>query len=547
MSRTYSYPGDGSWVHFEIPVGQHYTGSFENLVFVMDDDANAAGDARFRNLVVHEDTLSNMPPVLTITGPVSGSSYVAGQLITFDATASDAEEGDLSGQITWHSDLDGALGMGAPLSTAGLSTGSHTVTVSVTDGQGAEAQQQVVTVVVTPADQARRRSTSMTTPWCRIPGQDLAGGAVIEDAGNTLRLTGNTWKRMAYPYTVTESTVIEFDYRSDLEGEIHAIAFDNGETTPNGSHFFVLEGTAGGGVGTYSYPGDGSWVHFEIPVGQHYTGSFDNLVFVMDDDANAAGDARFRNLVVHEDTLSNMPPVLTVTGPVSGSSYVAGQLITFDATASDAEEGDLSGQITWHSDLDGALGMGAPLSTAGLSTGSHTVTVSVADGQGAEAQQQVVTVVVTPADSGPTPIDFNAHTLVSYPGQDLAGGAVIEDGGSTLRLTGNTWKRMTYPYTVTESTVIEFDYQRDLEGEIHAIAFDNGETTPNGSHYFVLDGTAGGGIGTYSYSGDGSWVHFEIPVGQHYTGSFENLVFLMDDDANAAGEERFRNLVVYDE
>jgi hypothetical protein len=48
--RTYSYPGDGSWVHFEIPVGRHYRGSFANLVFLM--DADAAGDARFRDLVV---------------------------------------------------------------------------------------------------------------------------------------------------------------------------------------------------------------------------------------------------------------------------------------------------------------------------------------------------------------------------------------------------------------------------------------------------------------------------------------------------------------
>ncbi|MFO0888059.1 MAG: hypothetical protein U0790_02815 [Isosphaeraceae bacterium] len=36
----------------------------------------------------------------------------------------------------------------------------------------------------------------------------------MEDAGATLHLSGNTWKKVALPYAVTANTVLEFDFRS---------------------------------------------------------------------------------------------------------------------------------------------------------------------------------------------------------------------------------------------------------------------------------------------------------------------------------------------
>ncbi len=59
------------------------------------------------------------------------------------------------------------------------------------------------------------------------PAQDLSGTYSVEDGGATLRLTGNTWKKIDLPYTVTANTVIEFDFASSQQGEIHGIGFDN--------------------------------------------------------------------------------------------------------------------------------------------------------------------------------------------------------------------------------------------------------------------------------------------------------------------------------
>ena len=40
-----------------------------------------------------------------------------------------------------------------------------------------------------------------------------------------------------------------------------------------------------------------------IPVGTFYTGAFDYLVLVMDDDAGAGADSRFSNVVIRETLL----------------------------------------------------------------------------------------------------------------------------------------------------------------------------------------------------------------------------------------------------
>ena len=53
--------------------------------------------------------------------------------MTLMGTAGDAEDGDLSGSISWSSNLDGGLGTGASVTTSSLSVGVHVITASVTD------------------------------------------------------------------------------------------------------------------------------------------------------------------------------------------------------------------------------------------------------------------------------------------------------------------------------------------------------------------------------------------------------------------------------
>ena len=67
--------------------------------------------------------------------------------------------------------------------------------------------------------------------------QDGTGTFSIEDDGATLHLTGNLWKQIAFSYTIRENTVIEFDFSSATQGEIHSIGFDNDLSITAGSAF----------------------------------------------------------------------------------------------------------------------------------------------------------------------------------------------------------------------------------------------------------------------------------------------------------------------
>ncbi len=90
-------------------------------------------------------------PAVTITGPSDGSSFNAGDSISFTGTAIDTEDGDLSGSLSWQSDRDGPLGTGGSI-TVPLSTGgAHTITATATDSGGLTGTDQIgITINTAP-------------------------------------------------------------------------------------------------------------------------------------------------------------------------------------------------------------------------------------------------------------------------------------------------------------------------------------------------------------------------------------------------------------
>ena len=77
----------------------------------------------------------NQPPTVFITSPADGASFDSGDTILFEGTASDPEDGDLTGSLAWTSSIDGPIGAGGSFSKA-LTDGNHTITASVTDSGG---------------------------------------------------------------------------------------------------------------------------------------------------------------------------------------------------------------------------------------------------------------------------------------------------------------------------------------------------------------------------------------------------------------------------
>jgi hypothetical protein len=152
-------------------------------------------------------------------------------------------------------------------------------------------------------------------------------------------------------------------------------------------------------------------------------------------------------------------------------------------------------------------------------------------------------VVVT--GGGANTINFNDYTIQTYDTAQDAGSADVLDGGATLKIYNNAWKKIDYPYTVTADTVLEFDFKASSEVEVQGIGFDDDDSTSSNKTFRVY-GTQDWGIGDYSYTGGGSYQHFSIPVGNHFTGSELYLIFSCDDDASGGGEAYFSNVRVYE-
>src|SRR6185295_15652956 len=79
-------------------------------------------------------------PVVAIAAPASGAVFftTAGP-VRLEASATDAEDGDLGAGVRWTSSLDGALGTGGTID-ATLGVGTHTITASVSDQHGVTRQ-----------------------------------------------------------------------------------------------------------------------------------------------------------------------------------------------------------------------------------------------------------------------------------------------------------------------------------------------------------------------------------------------------------------------
>ena len=80
--------------------------------------------------------VTNKAPTVTITAPPTNWRVAQGNPVTFAATATDPEDGDVSANVIWTSSKDGQIGTGASITLSNLSKGRHRITASVTDGAG---------------------------------------------------------------------------------------------------------------------------------------------------------------------------------------------------------------------------------------------------------------------------------------------------------------------------------------------------------------------------------------------------------------------------
>lgn len=153
---------------------------------------------------------------------------------------------------------------------------------------------------------------------------------------NTVLLQDNTWRSLLMSYDITASTVIDFEFRSTSQGEIHGVAFGS-DANANSSLTFKVHGTQNWGITDYDNYSGSSWTNYSIPVGTFYTGLADRLVFVNDNDTGSGNNSYFRNIVIHEGTCPNSNSSLfTTTGeePLDSDDIGTTALIVYPVPAS---------------------------------------------------------------------------------------------------------------------------------------------------------------------------------------------------------------------
>src|SRR5262249_5253275 len=135
-------------------------------------------DASGVNASAHVTIVVEPLLTLTIGGPAPGATFVPGAPITLVATATDSEDGTLTGAIQWSSDLDGTLGTGGTVVASTLRSGAHTLTASVTDSHGKTAMGHVAILVNAPPTIT---ITAPADPASFVPGEVVALRASAHD------------------------------------------------------------------------------------------------------------------------------------------------------------------------------------------------------------------------------------------------------------------------------------------------------------------------------------------------------------------------------
>lgn len=101
----------------------------------------------------------NQPPEVEITSPSDGAAVSADTELALRGSATDPEEGELTGSaLTWTSNQEGIIGEGSEATAIDLSLGSHEITLSATDSEGAQGSASVSIAVEGSGAVAGRRS-----------------------------------------------------------------------------------------------------------------------------------------------------------------------------------------------------------------------------------------------------------------------------------------------------------------------------------------------------------------------------------------------------
>ncbi len=123
-SNVSGFIGNGFNITTKLPAGDH------TITATVTDSGGLTSEVSVSGIKV---VASNQAPVITIETPSTGDIFGNGEPVTFEGSAIDDYDGDISETMFWISNIDGNLGTGPSITTSELSVGIHTITVRAFD------------------------------------------------------------------------------------------------------------------------------------------------------------------------------------------------------------------------------------------------------------------------------------------------------------------------------------------------------------------------------------------------------------------------------
>jgi len=198
--------------------------------------------------------------------------------------------------------------------------------------------------------------------------------------------------------------------------------------------------------------------------------------------------------------------------------------------------------------LFGDNGKGNFFNGKSLSDGTHFATLTAYSGKnGKGSVLEKITVEFNVGDYDTVVVGGTSSAVSSYSSTQDKGSATVSENQMSVELEGSAWKSLDHFKQITEMTVMEVGFKSATEGEIQGIGFSNGQEDLS-STFFQLDGSQELGIQAFNdqyETGSGSDTYI-IPVGQFFTGEFDELVLINDDDAGLGASSAFENISFFE-
>ncbi|MAU09760.1 MAG: hypothetical protein CL607_08065 [Anaerolineaceae bacterium] len=461
----------------DLAVGTHTI-----TLIVTDDDGATASD----DVVITVNSPANLAPTANAGAdqPVTDTDNSGSELVALDGTGSSDSDGTI---VNYSWQIGGSEIANGPTPSVDLAVGTHTITLIVTDDDGATASDDVVITVNSPANQAPTANAGADQS---VTDTDNSGSELVTLDGTSSSDSDGTIASYSWIESAVEIgtgatpsvdlavgthnitlMVTDDDGATAFDTVVITVEAGNLPPTANAGADQVVEDTDNSGTESVTLTGSASsdpengllryiWTAtgLTIPEGAVVSAEFPvgvTEVTLTVIDPEGAQDTDTVSITVNAGP-GNVAPVANAGADqtVTDTDVSGSEAVTLDGSGSSDSDGTIASYSWTENSVE--IGTGATPSV-NLSVGTHNITLIVTDDDGATAFDTVVITV----EAGSTGVNRVTNSLLALYEFNETGGNTVADtsgAGSPMNLTISNTGNVSQgggALTVNSSTVIQ--------------------------------------------------------------------------------------------